>query len=71
MEITDSEHGLSDEQIKTTKTRKPIERKAVWRYGEDGKYNTKPISESYFRDYYGEHLRSIYIECPHCKKANW
>ena len=69
-EVTDSENNSSDNQIKPTKTRKQIERKALWRWGEDGKYNNKPVSESYFRDYYKEHLQAIYIECPHCKKAN-
>ena len=68
MELTDSEHSLNDEQIKATKTRKPTERKALWRYGEDGKYNNKPLSEAYFRDYYKEHLSAVYVECPHCHK---
>ena len=41
---------------------------AFWRYREDGTYNNNPISESYYRDYYKEHLSAIYVECPYCKK---
>ena len=51
-------------------TNEPIikkERKAAWRYNEDGTYNNKPVSESYFRDYYREKL-AIKVECPLCGK---
>ena len=33
MEVTDSDKSLSDNQIKPTKIRKQIERKALWRWG--------------------------------------
>ena len=52
MELTDSEHSVDDEQIKATKTRNIMERRAPWRYREDGTYNNSLISESYYRDYY-------------------
>ena len=68
MEHTDSDISLSDEAVPTTKTRKPMERRAIWRYNPDGTYNNNPKSEAYFRDYYKDHLRAIYIECPYCKK---
>ena len=49
-------------------TNEPIikkERKAAWRWGEGGKYNNKPTSEAYFRDYYREKL-AIKVQCPLC-----
>ena len=60
--------NISNEDTETVKVRKPTEKRALWRYSEDGKYNNKPLSEAYFRNYYGDHLKSIYVECPHCKK---
>ena len=47
---------------------KQKERKAAWRYNEDGTYNSKPISESYFRDYYREKL-GIKVQCPLCGRT--
>ena len=41
------------------------ERTAAWRYNEDGTYNNKPSSESYFIDYYREKL-AIKVQCPLC-----
>ena len=41
--------------------------RAVWRYRSDGTYNNKPLSESYFRDYYREKL-SHKVECKFCKR---
>jgi hypothetical protein len=46
---SDSENSLND---KVTVT------KGSWRLGDDGKYNKKPLSESYFRDYYHEKIKS-------------
>ena len=69
MENTDSETSLNDEQASTKKPRKVMERRALWRYKPDGTYNNNPTSEAYFRDYYGEHLRGVYVDCPYCKKA--
>ena len=50
------------------KERKQMERKALWRWNEDGSYNHKPTSESYFRDYYREKC-SIQVECPLCNRS--
>ena len=65
MQTTESENSLSEEQPQNKLVGRP---KTVWRHQENGKYNNNPLSEAYFRDYYKEHLRAIYIECPHCKK---
>ena len=46
---------------------KGTEKSAFWRYREDGTYDNKPLSESYFRDYYREKL-SHKSECKYCKK---
>ena len=62
MQNTDSENSSSDEQKK--QVGRP--RTSLWRY-ENGKYNDKPNSETYFNDYYHEKL-SIKVECPHCQK---
>ena len=66
---SNSENTISDEQD-LPRVKNPVgrPRTAIWRRTEDGKYNNNPLSEAYFRDYYKEHLRAIYIECPHCKK---
>ena len=50
------------------KERKQIERKALWRWNDDGTYNNKPISESYFRDYY-RRTASHHINCSFCNKS--
>ena len=39
---------------------------ALWRYNEDGTYNNKPISESYFHDYHKAHL--AIVECEFCHR---
>jgi hypothetical protein len=49
------------------KERKQIEKRAPWRWNEDGTYNSKPISESYFKDYYRKNS-SHHVECDFCKK---
>ena len=38
-----------------------------WRWNEDGTYNNKPSSPTYFNEYYHKNL-SIKVECPYCKK---
>ena len=65
MQSFDSEQISSDERPLKRKVGKP--RTAIWRYGEDNKYNNKPLSETYFNDYYTENLKNVYIECPHCR----
>ena len=49
-----------EQQIKKEKVRK-----AEWRYNEDGTYNNKPISNTYFRDYYREKI-ACKVECVLC-----
>ena len=50
------------------KERKQMERKALWRWNEDGTYNNKPTSESYFRDYY-RRKASHHVNCSFCNKS--
>ena len=50
------------------KERTQIERQALWRWNEDGTYNNKPTSESYFRDYYRQNA-SHHINCSFCNKS--
>jgi len=40
-------------------------KRAPWRYNEDGSYNNKPISKTYFRDYYHEKI-ACKVECDLC-----
>ena len=67
MEITNVEINSSDNQIEPTKTRKIMERRASWRYRDDGTYNNNPLSGTYFRDYYRDKL-SIKKECELCNR---
>ena len=67
-EVTESENSIRDEPVVVVKPKQVRTKRAIWRYGDDGNNNNNPLSEAYFRDYYKEHLRAIYIECPHCKK---
>jgi hypothetical protein len=64
--IENNENSLSDE-VKQTKTRKIMERRAPWRYREDGTYNNNPLSGTYFRDYYHDKL-SIKKQCELCNR---
>ena len=50
----------AEQQIKKEKVRK-----AEWRYNEDGTYNNKPISPTYFRDYYREKI-ACKVACDIC-----
>ena len=53
----------------TTKNeRQPRAISAAWRHNEDGTYNHKPTSESYFRDYY-RRKASHHINCSFCNKS--
>ena len=49
------------------KERKQMARRAPWRWNEDGTYNHKPNSESYFRDYYRKNA-SHRVNCTFCNK---
>ena len=40
-------------------------KRALWRYSEDGTYNNKPTSETYFRDYYREKIAGK-VTCELC-----
>ena len=55
------------EQANEPKIDKITIKRALWRYNEDGTYNNKPISPTYFRDYYNEKW-AIKVECPLCGK---
>ena len=66
MQSFDSEHNSSDGKTVMTKPKQVRTKRAIWRYGEDETYNNKPISETYFRDYYHEKL-SMKAECEYCK----
>ena len=59
MQNTDSENSLSD----LPPSKKPVgrPRTAEWRRAEDGKYNNNPLSETYFNDYYIEHLNMFIL----------
>ena len=57
----------TDETI-IKKERKQIAKTALWRYNEDGTYNNKPLSESYFRDYYRKNA-SHHVNCNCCNKS--
>ena len=52
-------------RTQNNKLKKEKVRKAEWRYNEDGTYNNKPISNTYFRDYYGEKI-ACKVECDLC-----
>ena len=67
MDNTDSEHSLTDEQVLPVKPKQVPVKRAIWRYNDDGTYNFKPLSESYFQDYYKNHF--VLVECPHCRKT--
>jgi hypothetical protein len=45
--------------------KKEREKRAQWRYSEDGSYNNKPTSETYFRDYYREKI-ACKVACDLC-----
>ena len=58
MESTDSENSLNGT---------PPKPKVSWRLGEDGKYNNKPLSVTYFKDYYHNKIKAK-VECEYCHK---
>jgi hypothetical protein len=68
MQSFDSERNSSDGETVMTKPKQVRIKRAIWRYGEDDTYNNKPISETYFRDYYHEKL-SMKAECEYCKSV--
>ena len=69
MQNTDSEHGSNDEQVLPEKPKQVRIKRALWRYNEDGTYNNNPISPTYYKDYYLERVKHLYLECPYCKKS--
>ena len=52
-------------ELEEPKMRTTRKESAVWRYREDGTYNNKPNSPTYFKDYYNKKL-AFKIECPLC-----
>ena len=56
------------EQTNEPKVDKRTIRRAPWRWNEDGTYNHKPTSESYFRDYYRKNA-SHHVNCTFCNKS--
>ena len=40
-----------------------------WRHSEDGTFNNKPTSETYFNDYYNNNLKNVYTNCPFCNRS--
>ena len=59
--------NIYNENTTEVKPKQVRTKRALWR-SEGDKYNNKPLSEAYFRDYYNDHLKNIYVECPHCKR---
>ena len=59
MQFTESS---SDEQI-LPPSKNPVgrPRTAEWRRTEDGKYNSNPLSETYFNNYYIENLKMFIL----------
>ena len=52
-------------ELKEPKIRNMRKESAAWRYNEDGTYNNKPSSPTYFIDYYHKKL-AVKIACPLC-----
>ena len=50
---------------KTRKPRKPQERKALWRWNEDGTYNSKPIDPNYLSNYMKRR-----VVCNYCQRLS-
>jgi len=42
-------------------------RTALYRYKEDGTYDKRPLSKTYFKDYYEAHKETV--TCGHCKMS--
>ena len=42
-------------------------RTALYRYREDGTYDKRPLSKTYFKDYYEAHKETV--TCEHCKMS--
>jgi len=68
MQYTESENSSSDEQVNTI-VKNPVgrPRTAEWRR-EGDKYNDRPISKTYFKDYYQEKL-GVKVICEFCGKS--
>ena len=66
MQTTDSS---SDEPEVVVKPKQVRTKRAIWRYNDDGTYNKNPLSETYYKDYYLERVKHVYIQCPYCNKS--
>jgi hypothetical protein len=56
---------INDEIILDIKVDKPKKIRAPHRYLPDGTYDKKPLSPTYFKDYWQKTKEPV--ECPHCK----
>ena len=66
MENTDSEKQLDNNNKTEEKQDGRKIKRALWRYNEDGSYNNKPFSKTYFIDYY--HANKTNVECDICHR---
>ena len=48
---TEESDNIKNEEQPAKKSKKPRERTALWRWCEDGTYNSKPIDPNYFNNY--------------------
>ena len=62
MQTTDSS---SDEPEVVVKPKQVRTKRAIWRYNDDGTYDKKPLTETYFNDYYHKKL-GIKVVCEFC-----
>lgn len=53
--------------MENTSNNDPVTKVRSWRYNEDGTYNNKPTSPTYFKDYYHQKLK-VLVECEFCHK---
>ena len=63
MQSSDSENSLNE--LPTVKNPIGRPRTAIYRHKEDGTYDKKPLSETYFNDYYHKKL-GIKVVCEFC-----
>ena len=63
LDMTSSEN--TDETIPEIKVERPRKIRAPHRYREDGTYDSKPLSPTYFKEYW-EKTKSQ-VQCEHCK----
>ena len=62
MQSTDSSSSEPEVVVKPKQVRT---KRAIWRYNDDGTYDKKPLTETYFNDYYHKKL-GIKVVCEFC-----